>query len=272
MKESYFKEKIYYRMNEKKPDRPTLVFVHGVSGSSSAWLPYEKIFENKYNILTYDIRGHGMSKKYPNYHDYEIKHLAHDLYDLISHLQISKFVLISHSFAALIALEYIKLWRVSVLATVFLSPMVYNYENLSAKIYRPILEILTSLNILPFNPKPRGHVDYTKHINTTDWDIRRNIADMRNTTSRIHFYCLKQALTTRQEYFLEKIKVPTLIMSGVKDTMANPKNAIAMFQKIENAKFIPMENIDHIVVLNKVKEVSEAMESFIEKNRENMLY
>ena len=50
-----------------------MVFVHGVSGSSSAWWPYEKIFENKYNILTFDIRGHGKLKKFPNYSDYKIK-------------------------------------------------------------------------------------------------------------------------------------------------------------------------------------------------------
>ena len=68
MKELFFVEKgIYYRINDFKPDRATLVLIHGASGSSSAWWPYEKMFENKYNMLTYDIRGHGMSKKYPNY-------------------------------------------------------------------------------------------------------------------------------------------------------------------------------------------------------------
>ena len=65
------------------PTDLTLVFAHGVSGSSSAWWPYEKIFENKYNVLTYDIRGHGLSKKYPNYEDYEIKNFVKDFHDLI---------------------------------------------------------------------------------------------------------------------------------------------------------------------------------------------
>ena len=103
MKEHIFDDRIYYRTNEFKPDRLTLVFSHGVSGSSSAWIPYEKIFENKYNILFYDIRGHGKSKKYPNYSDYEIKNFAEDLHDLITHLKIKKFILISNSFAGLIA-------------------------------------------------------------------------------------------------------------------------------------------------------------------------
>ena len=98
MQEHIFDNRIYYRTNEFQPGRPTLVFAHGVSGSSSAWLPYEKIFENKYNILTYDIRGHGLSKKYPHYEDYEIKKFAEDLHDLVSSLGITKFVLVSNSF------------------------------------------------------------------------------------------------------------------------------------------------------------------------------
>ena len=91
MQEHYLdKDKIYYRTNEFKPGRLTLVFVHGVSGSSSAWFNYEPIFENKYNILIYDIRGHGLSKKYPNYEDYAIKNFANDLAALVKYLQIKK--------------------------------------------------------------------------------------------------------------------------------------------------------------------------------------
>src|SRR3989344_4463299 len=135
-----FKNEIYYRTNEFKPGRLTLVLVHGVSGSSSAWLPYEKIFENKYNVLTYDIRGHGKSKKFPNYADYEMKCFANDIHDLVSHLDISKFIIISHSFAAPIALEYIKLFRETIIATVFLSPMINLHKNFSTTIMRFVLK------------------------------------------------------------------------------------------------------------------------------------
>ena len=110
MKEYFFENRIYYRKNDFTGERLTLVFAHGVSGSSSAWFPYEKIFENKYNILNYDIRGHGMSKKYPNYSDYEIKKFVSDLHDLISYLNISRFILIRNSFAGLMHIEYLKLY------------------------------------------------------------------------------------------------------------------------------------------------------------------
>lgn len=268
MKEYYLKDKTYYRTNEFKQDKITLVLVHGISGSSSAWLPYEKIFENKYNVLIYDIRGHGMSKKFLHYSDYNIKNFAEDLHELITYLNISKFVLISNSFGGLIALEYIKLYKEKIIANIFTSPEVYLNTGFLTKIFRFILKILIDiLSILPFNQKPRGHVDYSRHLNSTDWNIKRNLADIRNTGLHVYFYTLRQSLAKNQEYSLEKIDVPTLIMHGEKDSMVQIKNAIMMSKKIKNSEFISIPNIDHNTVHNAVKEMSEAIESFIEKNK-----
>lgn len=264
MKESYFEEKIYYRKNDFQVGRPTLVFVHGLSGSSSAWLPYEKIFEDKYNLLSLDIRGHGKSKKFPNYSDYEIKNFAEDLRELTTHLNIAKFVLVSHSFASLIAAEYIKSYPENVSAVVFLSPIFDLEKTFLSKIGRFVLKLSKIFDWLPFFPKPGHHVDYAKFPNSTDWSLGRCYADVSNTTLRAYSFCLKHSLLPRQEYFLEKIKVPTLIVHGAKDTMSPVKNSIAISQKIKNSKLVLFDNADHIVVLNNIKEVSEVIESFIE--------
>lgn len=266
MKEYYFKEEIYYRKNDFKRERETLIFIHGVSGSSSAWLPYEKIFEEKYNILTYDIRGHGLSKKYQNYADYKIENLAKDLNALVTYLNISKFILISNSFGSLIHLEYLKSHQENAIANIFTSPEVYLGEMPLTKIMRPILTLIKwTTKIIPFNSKPRGHIDYNKHKNSTDWNIKRNLADMRNTGLRAHFYTLKQSVNKGQEYNLNKIKKPTLIIHGEKDTMVPIKNVIKMKKEIENSEFIEIPNVDHNTAHNAVKEISEAVESFLKR-------
>jgi len=265
--EHFFKDNIYYRTNELKKGRITLVFIHGLTGSSSSWSSYEKIFENKYNLLTFDIRGHGKSKKFPHCSDYEIKHFANDLHDLISHLNMSKFVLISHSFGTLIAAEYIKLHGENVAVNIFLSPAFDSEKGLMAKIARPILKLSKIFSLFPFNPRPGHHVEYTKHPNTTDWDIKRFYADIPNTTLRVHLYCLRQLMLLEQEYFLEKIKIPTLIVHGMKDTMAKMENSITLSKKIKNSELALIPNTNHFFVLNNTKETSEILESFIEKNK-----
>jgi pimeloyl-ACP methyl ester carboxylesterase len=267
MQEHYFeKDRIYYRVNEWKPNRLTLVFIHGVSGSCSAWWPFEKILENKYNLLTYDIRGHGMSKKYPKYEDYAIKNFVKDFEDLLSFLKIQKFVLYSSSFGSLIAREYLKQHRENVLALIFSSIEEYEENALMPKIIRPILWLITKLlKFLPFNPKPRGHVDYSK-IKNSDLSIERNYADMRNTGLHAHLYTLRQSFLLGQEYNLKKINVPTLIIHGEKDSLVPIKNAIAFSKKIKNAELVIIPNHDHDIHHNASKTMCEAIESFIEKN------
>ena len=263
MKEYYFDNRIYYRVNDFKPDRKTLVFIHGVSGSCSAWWPFEKIFENEYNILTYDIRGHGLSKKYPNYEDYEITNFVNDLHDLLAHLNISKFVLISSSFGTLIAREYLKQYRQTVTALIFTSVEDYEGDAFILKIGRPALKVITSiLHFLPFNSKPRGHVDYSK-IKNSDWSIERNFADTRNTGLRPQFCVIRQSFLPGREYDLDKINVPTLIIHGEKDSIVPIKNAIAFSKKIKNSKFVKIPNFDHDIHHNAVKEMSEAIEDFV---------
>ena len=268
MKEHFLEEKeIYYRKNTFEPNRPTLVFIHGLSGSSSAWIPYEKIFENKYNILTYDIRGHGMSKKYPNYKDYEIKKFVEDLNDLISYLNISKFILISHSFGALIALEYIKLYGKKVTSNILLSPVSNLKKDFSTKFLGIILKLSKIFNLFSFNPKQGHHVDYSKHLNTTDWDIKRIYPDIRNTGLRTYLYCLRQSLGLPPECLLERIETSTLIVHGSKDTMVSIKNSIIMSQKIKKSELFIFPKANHFALFSNIQEISETIESFIEKNK-----
>ena len=89
---------------------------------------------------------------------------------------------------------------------------------------------------------------------------------MRNTGLHAHFYTLRQSLPLKQEHDLEKINVPTLIIHGEKDTMVPSKNAIEMSRKIKNSQFVSLPNTNHNSVHNAVKEMSQAMESFLEKN------
>jgi pimeloyl-ACP methyl ester carboxylesterase len=242
--------------------------VHGVSGSSSAWLNYEPIFENKYNVLIYDIRGHGLSKKYPNYSDYLIENFVNDLDELVKYLQIKKFILVTNSFGGLIALEYMKRHQDTLLGNIMTSPEIFLNEGIIARVIRLVLWLITQIvSILPFNSKPRGHVDYSKYLNVSEWDIGRNWADMSNTGLRAHMYTLRHSFQKEQEYNLQKIQVPTLIIHGEKDGMVPIKNVLRLKEKIPNTEMVIVPNATHDSARNNTKEISEAIESFIEKNK-----
>jgi len=264
MQEYVFSPKnLYYRKNKFKPDRPTLVFVHGLSGSSSAWFLYEKKFEERYNVLTFDLRGHGNSEKPKNFEDYAIRKFSEDLFELASHLQISRFVLISHSFGVLVAFDFMAEHLDMVEKAVFLSPNFAPRRIPSGKILEPFLGLAGWLRILPFNQAGKGRVDYSRFINTGDWNIPRSFADVSNTGLRPYLYCTRQSYEVDYEKLLEQINVPTLIMHGRKDSIFPVSGSLVMREKIKNSRLAIIENSDHILVLNNFPEVSGAIAEFV---------
>jgi len=110
MEEKYLgtKNRIFYKKNNFNNKRKTLVFVHGLSGSSSAWEPYEKKFESNFNVLTFDLRGHGKSFRPKKISGYLIEKFSEDLYKLVKYEKINNFILIGHSFGNLIVLDFLK--------------------------------------------------------------------------------------------------------------------------------------------------------------------
>lgn len=265
MKELFFKPRgIYYRVNESQANRPTLVFVHGLSGSSSAWVEYEKKFEKEYNILCLDIRGHGKSAKLKHYNDYEIEKFSEDIFDLMKYLNIEKSVLISHSFGAFIAFEFLVKYQKLLASAVFLSPSFCVKKEKSTKVIELLLHpFVNFFSLIPGSFQIGGHIDYSKYKNTGDWNVGRMFADIRNTSLRIFLYCLKQSYKFDREEFLSSINIPVLIIHGKNDTLFPVENSVIMSEKIRNSKLILLDNADHILVLNNFPEVSEAIKNFI---------
>ena len=257
---------IYYRTNAWQAGRPTLVFMHGLSGSSSAWLPHEKVFVDTHNILSFDLRGHGKSLKYKAYDAYRIANFADDLYALIEFLGIKKFILVTHSFGCLIALEFLAKHQDRVSAAVLLSPSYSVFTNPLAKIGRPLLALSRLFSLLPFRPRPGYHVDYTSLHNARDWDIKMTYGDVRCTTLRIYLYCSRQALFVDYTNLLEHITIPTLLVQGEHDSIFPLENSRVMAEKIPHAQRVVLNDADHIIVVNHTPRILKIITPFIKEH------
>lgn len=265
MQENYFEERgIYYRVNGIRQERKTLVFIHGLSGSSSAWFPYEKLFENKYNLLTFDLRGHGKSKRWARFEDYDISKFSEDIVALLKHLSIERCIVVSHSFGALVTLMLLKKYPEKFSRAIFLSPTYGTGKLLLSylKHLLPALGVCIILFLALFR-KPGGQTDYTKYTPTGDWNMRRIYADVSNTGPRSYLFSLEHLYSFPNEEWRGTTAIPTLIVHGEKDSMVPPKNAVALSKILSNAKLILLKDANHILVLNNVPEVSDAIENFI---------
>jgi pimeloyl-ACP methyl ester carboxylesterase len=265
MKEVNFPETgLCYRMNNFHVGRRTLVFIHGLTGSSSAWWEYENKFENQYNILSIDLRGHGKSVKKRKYQDYKIKSFAQDINDLVNHLHIEKFILIGHSFGTLVALEVLLRYQPIVESAIFLSPIFGANKMKLARLTKPLLKYVNRvIGLFPFSSRPGVHIDYAKYSNIRDWDIKLILADILNTKLWVYLFCLEHIYESDYDNHWSDIQIPVLIIHGKNDTVIPVENAVLTAQRIENSRLILVDNANHLFVINNINETLETIKTFI---------
>lgn len=265
MQDHHFGERdIAYRTNEFRASRQTLVFIHGLSGSTSAWELYERYFEDAYNILTYDIRGHGYSNRPREYQDYKLTEYTADLEALLEHLEIDSCILVSHSFGSLIAEQYLIEYPRRVRKAVLLSPCAAPYQNPIARLAYPFTWLATALlKVLPFSHHAGRRVDYSKYPDTTDWDIPIMWANIRANSLHVYIYCTLQTFHLDVRHHLKDISIPILLIHGNRDTIFPVRNAKYMHEHLSNSQLILLKDIDHILVLNRFPEVSKAIAEFV---------
>ncbi len=255
---------IYYRTNTFKAGRPTLVFMHGVSGSSSAWRAYEARFSPDYNIVTYDLRGHGKSRKYARLSDYAVDRFLDDVAALLDHLAIMRCTVIGHSFATLLTLELLRRHRDRLEGAVLASADFDVGRTRRGRLLRALLKPVSVLDKVPFRPGPGAHVDYVRFPQTGDWNIARMLADIGNTTWRVYLYASRQIYTVHADSFLKSIDVPILLVHGGRDSIFPVENARYMAAQIPHARLVVLNEADHIIVLNHPDAVGAAIQDFLE--------
>jgi pimeloyl-ACP methyl ester carboxylesterase len=265
MREDFLGERgIYYRVSEIRPHLPTIVFIHGLSGSSSAWVPYEEQLESRHNIVSPDMRGHGKSRKLRRYEDYAIEKIANDLVCLLDTLNVEQVTVVGHSFGTLVALALIRKSR-RVTSVVFLSPTF----GVGHAWWMPIARMLVWLVRLvgpmaPFSTKPKGHVDYSALVPTGDWSVRRIIPDVRNTGLRVYAYCLRHIWKENFAPWWYSVRMPTLIVHGKRDTIVSWKHAAALSELIPHARLVLLESANHILPVNDVADVTRTIRRFLD--------
>ena len=83
-----------------------LVLIHPFSASLGFWAPQIEKLSPKYQIIAYDVRGHGLSSAPAGEENYTLDILVEDLHRLLEHLKVKKACIGGLSLGGAIALGY----------------------------------------------------------------------------------------------------------------------------------------------------------------------
>lgn len=82
-----------------------LLLVHGLGSSTEDWEPQVEFFARRFQVITYDVRGHGRTAKPAA--AYSVKQFAEDAAALIEHLQLGAPHVMGISMGGMIALQLV---------------------------------------------------------------------------------------------------------------------------------------------------------------------
>ena len=85
---------------------PTLVFLHGYTGSTQDWANQIRALIPQYQVIVMDHRGHGKSASPSQEEDYSVEILATDTFALLNMLGITKCCLGGHSLGGFTTLQF----------------------------------------------------------------------------------------------------------------------------------------------------------------------
>lgn len=91
---------------EGEPHLPTIIFLHGFTGSTATWREVLEQFKGSYKTIAIDLTGHGKTTIPENPERYSMEEQIEDLNELIDELSIQSFYLVGYSMGGRIALGY----------------------------------------------------------------------------------------------------------------------------------------------------------------------
>lgn len=187
------------------------VFIHGGGDESSGWHSQTRYFSKRYQVITYDIRGHGRSEAPEE--TYAIGECVEDLHQLLDYLAVQRTYLVGFSLGGYIALSFS-----------------INYPD------RVDALILAGANSGPMAETVR------KRSEELAARISTEVPDSLMNYMKVHkANVARPDLTSR----LSEISRPVLIIVGDQDTAAPSYIAERMHRRITNSRIVVIPNCGH---------------------------
>ncbi|MCR5026223.1 MAG: alpha/beta hydrolase [Methanobrevibacter sp.] len=239
--------------------KDTIVFIHGLSDSLEYWIKLSSKLSRNYQILRYDLRGHGKSE----FTDFTMDDLADDLHELMLKLDIEKASLIGLSLGGNVALKFALKYPESVENLVIMSSFSEVDDNLRLK----FLELENAINI-GFEEFFDAIIDYVlpKDILEENYDMLQGYKVLQAQSANLDG--IRQGIEIGIDFNvtnnLKDIDVPTLILAGKDDEISSNNLQYILNDNIKDSKLVFFENTKHnLLIGNNISEIEKLIRQLI---------
>jgi 3-oxoadipate enol-lactonase len=226
-----------------KANAPLVVLTHGATINHHEWDATLPIVGEHFRILTWDVRGHGLSRPAP----FALKDAIDDLLALLDHLNVEQAIFLGHSIGGNLHQELVFHHPERVKAMVFLD-CTWNFQKLTAleafgvSIAGPIFKIY------PY----KLLVDQSLAISALKKTSQEFLRPAVESISKDEYVQIMMAGTKCLHYEPGyTINKPLLLMVGDKDATGNIRKVMPVWANGEpDCRFVVIPNAGHVANLD----------------------
>ena len=259
MKRQYFNGNCY-KYYFKNSERKTIILIHGLGLNQDVWAWQVSLFKKNYNVLIYDLLGHGDSKDPDN--EISLTLFADQLSAIIDYLDIKKAALVGFSLGSMISRKFASLHPSKVEGLVLL-----NSPNRLLDHQRD--EILERAKLL----EEKGPES------TTDAAIERWFSDEFQHNNPHIIQLVRYWVNSNRKEVYSKVypilfygsvdlklvfeKKPSLIITCDQDFSNGPDAAKEIAKNFTKSNVCILKNLRHMALVEDYKKVFSKIDSFI---------
>lgn len=266
--------KLHYNFLNPQSKKPLLVFAHGWVMNWTCFKQEIKYFKARgYPILYFDFRGHGKSEVPDKHESFTLDTMADDIFSLLETLKIKRKVsLIGHSLGGLISLIFSIKYK-SKLSNLILLDASYTYpDNL------PLVKHFSKNHLLKhiYHHLAKSNKNKVQKLFDEDMYLKNHkmipahflLSNIMHANLKTIFLLLDEIFHLNMIRKLSSIKTRTLIIGSEKDELFSEKTTKSIHKHIPNSQLIIIEG-RHDVIMKKPLEVSDLIEKFVCRGRNN---
>lgn len=282
--ESYDGTQIYYE--ERGAGRP-IVLCYGLACLMNHWTHQVRYFSQNYRVITFDYRGHHGSSIPTDRSQLSVDALVKDVKGLVDHLGLSQASFWGHSYGVQLLLRYYDLYPETVKNLVFINGFATNPirgmfgavmgPEAITKLFRAFQEgykfapdaLTAAWRAAVMNPISIPLAALAGGFNlslTSIKDIEVYARGVASLDIEIFMKLFEEMMEYDGTAVLEKINVPTLIVSGSKDGVTPVSHQIAMQKKIKGSELLRVPYGSHCTQLDLPEFVNLRVEKFLNQH------
>ena len=257
LKSAFDNKKTYFEFNLNSNSTPT-IFIHGVGLDNTMWFPQKKKFKRK-SVIYYDLLNHGKSKK-----DIKIlnfRKFNKQLNDLIYYLNLKKLNIVGFSIGALIAQHFATQYPNKIEKLVLIGSIFQRNKKQIYKVKSRFIKSEKGFSISD-NSIKRWFNDYYIKKNPNIYNFFFKLLERNKTSDFIPAY---KVFVEADKYKLNlnKINMPTLIMTGENEVGSTKLMNQKLHKKIQNSELHIIKSSKHGVTIEKASEINKKISNFL---------